>query len=212
MTDLTNATAAPPTMPAMPTVPADAAVPAWTVRPSPLGDLLISTAGGALSGLWVTPHDRVQRSGWHRDDAHPLLVEAGRQLDAYFAGERQDFDLPVQAAGTPFQHLVWAALCEIPYGTTNSYGQLARRIGRPGASRAVGLANGRNPVSIVVPCHRVIGANGTLTGYGGGLDRKRLLLGLEATTLAGARAGARGDLTATARTPVPGRDPAPDPR
>ncbi len=217
MTDLTATPAAPamppvPTTPAAPTTPAVPAVPVWTVHPSPLGDLLISATAGALSGLWVTPHDRVQRSGWHRNDAHPLLVEACRQLDAYFAGECQRFDLPVQASGTPFQQLVWAALREIPYGTTTSYGQLARRIGRSGASRAVGLANGRNPISIVVPCHRVIGANGTLTGYGGGLDRKRLLLGLESATLAGARAGAGGDLTAAARTPEPRRDPAPDPR
>lgn len=192
MTDLTAAVAAPSrsTEPARTAaMPGGAAatgpaVSTWTVRPSPLGDLLLSTTAGALSGLWVTPHDRVQRSGWRRDDAHPLLEEAGRQLDAYFAGERQHFDLPVRAPGTPFQQLVWAALCEIPYGTTTSYGQLAHRIGRPGASRAVGLANGRNPVSVVVPCHRVIGANGTLTGYGGGLDRKRLLLGLESATLA----------------------------
>lgn len=202
MTDLTALATAP-------TGPTD---PTWTVHPSPLGDLLISTSDGSLSGLWVTPHDRVPRDGWRRDDAQPLLVEATRQLDAYFAGERQDFDLPVQAAGTPFQQLVWAALREIPYGTTTSYGVLARRIGRPGASRAVGLANGRNPISIVVPCHRVIGANGTLTGYGGGLDRKRLLLGLESATLAGERADAGGDLTPTVRTPGPNPDPASGPR
>ena len=98
------------------------------------------------------------------------------QLEAYFAGSRQTFDVPLALAGTDFQRRVWEGLLEIPYGHTMSYGELARRVGRPGASRAVGLANGRNPVAIIVPCHRVIGANGTLTGYGGGLDRKVWLL------------------------------------
>jgi methylated-DNA-[protein]-cysteine S-methyltransferase len=101
-------------------------------------------------------------------------------LEEYFAGTRRKFSVTLDPAGTPFQHRVWAALCEIPYGTTISYGELARRIGQPQASRAVGMANGRNPISIIVPCHRVIGANGTLTGYGGGLERKRFLLALEA--------------------------------
>jgi methylated-DNA-[protein]-cysteine S-methyltransferase len=108
------------------------------------------------------------------------LDVARRQLDEYFAGARDTFDLPLALRGTPFQVKVWHALCDIPYGETISYGELAHRVGAPGAARAVGLANGRNPVPVVVPCHRVIGANGTLTGYGGGLDRKRWLLEHEA--------------------------------
>jgi methylated-DNA-[protein]-cysteine S-methyltransferase len=115
--------------------------------------------------------------GWEEDvDALTNMVD---QLDEYFAGTRTDFDLPLSLHGTDFQRRVWLELTRIPYGETISYGELARRIGRPNAMRAVGLANGRNPVSIIVPCHRVIGADGSLTGYGGGLDRKRLLLGLE---------------------------------
>ena len=105
------------------------------------------------------------------------------QLDEYFSGERQDFDLPLAVAGTTFQQRVWAALREIPYGETESYGELAARIGSPGASRAVGLANGRNPIGIIVPCHRVIGASGSLTGYGGGIERKRQLLDMEREVL-----------------------------
>ena len=110
----------------------------------------------------------------------PVLVAAMEQLTEYFAGERQEFDLPLEPAGSAFQREVWAALVEIGYGETISYGELAQRTGRTiAASRAVGLANGANPIPVVIPCHRVIGANGTLVGYGGGLDRKRLLLGLE---------------------------------
>jgi len=113
-----------------------------------------------------------------RDDE--AVAEAATQLREYFAGERQDFDLPLSfAAGTAFQQQVWKALCDIPYGETITYGELAARIGQPTASRAVGLANGRNPLGIIVPCHRVVGANGTLTGYGGGLERKQQLLDLE---------------------------------
>ena len=108
-----------------------------------------------------------------------VLDQAAAQLGEYFAGERTEFDLPLEPAGTPFQRSTWLALREIPYAETINYGQLALRVGNPKASRAVGLANGRNPISIVVPCHRVIGADGSLTGYGGGLDRKRLLLDLE---------------------------------
>jgi methylated-DNA-[protein]-cysteine S-methyltransferase len=108
-----------------------------------------------------------------------VLADAARQLNEYFAGERTDFDLPLSLDGTGFQRTVWSGLQDIPYGETISYGELARRIGQPTASRAVGLANGRNPVSIVVPCHRVVGSNGSLTGYGGGLPRKQFLLGLE---------------------------------
>jgi methylated-DNA-[protein]-cysteine S-methyltransferase len=150
---------------------------------SPIGPLTLVANDGKLSGLYmeVRGHEpeaaTLGPEGTVDDDA--VLAKAAAQLDAYFAGELTTFDLPLSLAGTGFQASVWAGLCDIPYGETISYGELARRIGQPSASRAVGLANGRNPVSIVVPCHRVIGANGSLTGYGGGLDRKRYLLGLE---------------------------------
>jgi methylated-DNA-[protein]-cysteine S-methyltransferase len=114
-----------------------------------------------------------------RDDGHPLVRRASEQLREYFAGERRRFDLPLELEGTPFQLRVWNALLEIPYGETRSYGQLARELGVPGAARAVGAANGANPVAIIVPCHRVIAAGGALHGYGGGLDRKKFLLELE---------------------------------
>jgi methylated-DNA-[protein]-cysteine S-methyltransferase len=148
----------------------------FTVMPSPIGELTLSGDGRALTGVYMELHKRRPPLpvGAVRDDS--ALAAARAQLEEYFEGERVEFDLPLEAGGTPFQRDVWAALREIPYGETISYGELARRIGRPDASRAVGLANGRNPISIVVPCHRVIGASGTLTGYGGGLDRKRFLL------------------------------------
>jgi methylated-DNA-[protein]-cysteine S-methyltransferase len=109
----------------------------------------------------------------------PLVTEAMRQIEEYFAGRRRDFDLPLDLRGTPFQIEVWEMVRQIPYGETRGYGELARALGRPGAARAVGAANGANPVPILVPCHRVIGAGGALTGYGGGLDRKKFLLELE---------------------------------
>jgi methylated-DNA-[protein]-cysteine S-methyltransferase len=123
--------------------------------------------------------------GWREDPAP--LAEAVRQLRAYFAGELREFNLALAPEGTPFQLRVWRELCNIPYGTTISYGELARRVGSPKGSRAVGLANGANPISIVVPCHRVIGSNGKLTGYGGGLENKKLLLELETTGTESAR-------------------------
>lgn len=158
-------------------------------HPSPVGRLLLCGEGGSLTGLFMEGgrHDVRPPAGAVRDDA--ALAEAAGQLDAYFAGERTAFDLPVRLRGTPFQRRVWAALGEIPHGTTTTYGALAARLGRPTASRAVGLANGRNPVSIVVPCHRVIGASGALTGYGGGTANKRLLLDLEAAGRAPALPG-----------------------
>lgn len=152
----------------------------YAVMDSPIGPLTLIGDGAALSGLYMELHTPAARSvppgAVHDDAAFPV---ARAQLGEYFAGERTAFDLPLRLAGTPFQLEVWEALRAIPYGETTSYGELARRIGRPAAVRAVGLANGRNPVSIVVPCHRVIGSNGSLTGYGGGLDRKRHLLALE---------------------------------
>ncbi len=153
----------------------------YTAIDSPIGPLTLIGDGEALSGLYMELHTPAARSvpgGAVRDDG--AFAAARTQLGEYFAGERTTFDVPLRLAGTPFQLEVWQALQAIPYGETASYGELARRIGRPAAVRAVGLANGRNPVSIIVPCHRVIGSDGSLTGYGGGLERKRHLLGLEA--------------------------------
>lgn len=144
---------------------------------SPVGPLLLVASTAGLHGVHFE-HDSLIEPGWIRDDA--FLEPVARQLTEYFAGDRRQFDLPLDLKGTPFQRSVWSALCDIPYGTTISYKTLAQRIDSPQAVRAVGLANGRNPVAIVVPCHRVIGADGSLTGYGGGLPRKRFLLDLEA--------------------------------
>lgn len=162
----------------------------WSVTESPVGDLLLTTDADHLTGVFFRPHkashlewDRTRRTGME-DPQAPVLVRARLQLEEYFASVRTEFDLPIGPAGTGFQLRVWTALTEIPYGKTESYGRVAQRLGlAPGASRAVGLANGANPISIVVPCHRVIGANGSLTGYGGGLDRKRFLLDLEQGSL-----------------------------
>lgn len=161
----------------------------YTYLPSPLGDLLVVRADrdpatglpGGLTGLYLPTgrHAAARRDDWRRDDT--AFDDVREQLAEYFAGTRREFDLPLGAAGTGFQHRVWAALTEIPYGETASYGATAVAIGAsPAASRAVGLANGQNPISIVVPCHRVVGANGALTGYAGGLDAKRWLLAHEA--------------------------------
>jgi methylated-DNA-[protein]-cysteine S-methyltransferase len=150
---------------------------AWTEIDSPIGPLLLTAAGGRLTGLFMSP--AAPPPGAVRD-ADGVLAAARDQLGAYFAGAAREFDLPHGAHGTDFQQAVWSGLAAIPYGETRTYGQLAAAIGRPAAVRAVGLANGRNPISIVVPCHRVIGADGTLTGYGGGLERKQFLLDLEA--------------------------------
>jgi methylated-DNA-[protein]-cysteine S-methyltransferase len=149
----------------------------YTLIPSPLGELLLTSDGGALTRLFMPPH-RIAPD-WKRDDEAAPFPAAREQLAAYFAGRLREFDLPLAPTGTTFQEKVWMELRNIPYAVTISYGELARRIGQPSAFRAVGLANGQNPLSIVVPCHRVIGANGSLTGYGGGLERKKLLLDLE---------------------------------
>jgi methylated-DNA-[protein]-cysteine S-methyltransferase len=145
---------------------------------SPVGLLTLAGNGGRLMHLRMVAQTYEPRhDGWERDDdAFPDAVE---QLEAYFAGDRTDFELNLDLVGTQFQRRVWGALQTIPYGQTRSYGEIARQIGSPGAFRAVGLANGHNPIGIIVPCHRVIGSNGSLTGYGGGLDRKRALLELE---------------------------------
>ena len=141
---------------------------------SPIGCLSLYSDGDALTGLYM---EKREPEGDALAGEHvPVLKSAARQLKEYFAGDRRDFDLPVALHGTAFQRKVWEQLREIPCGETLSYGQLAKRIRQPSASRAVGLANGRNPVSIVIPCHRVIGADGSLTGYGGGIERKQWLL------------------------------------
>ncbi len=150
-----------------------------TVLDSPCGPLTLVATDGRLSGLYMTrQRHRPAQETFGESDPEPF-TEVIRQLRAYFAGRLTRFDLPVTLAGTDFQRTVWAALREIPYGETVSYGQLADRLCRPTASRAVGLANGKNPIGIIVPCHRVVGVKGDLTGYGGGLDRKRFLLDLE---------------------------------
>ena len=142
--------------------------------PGPLGPMLVTEEDGVLTRLYLR-YDRVPSGeGWTEDPS--AFRELALQLDGYWAGERTTFDIPLAAAGTNFQERVWAALREIPYGTTVSYGELAASIGKPRAVRAVGRANGSNPVSIIVPCHRVIGASGQLTGYAGGLERKKWLL------------------------------------
>jgi len=149
-----------------------------TVVDSPIGPLTLVADDGALVGVYMAEHRHRPIIDGPRDDT--VLPAAREQLEAYFRRDLKDFDLPLKVKGSPFQQEVWAALRTIPYGESWSYGQLAAAVGRPLAARAVGLANGRNPVSIVIPCHRVVGSNGSLTGYGGGLERKRWLLDHEA--------------------------------
>lgn len=152
----------------------------YTTIGSPLGDLLVARDDEGLVALYLPTgkHPSEPAPDWVRDDT--AFDDVRTQLAQYFAGTRIEFDLPLHPTGTAFQQRVWAALQQIPYGETASYRDTAVKIGAPGAARAVGLANGQNPISIVVPCHRVVGANGSLTGYGGGLPAKRWLLGLEA--------------------------------
>lgn len=145
---------------------------------TPLGAMRMTTNGCAILALEFDVLQVPQAT--LPPSVRALAGELQRLLDAYFDRQRVTFDLPLAPAGTPFQRSVWDALRAIPYGETVSYGEIARRVGRPAAVRAVGAANGSNPIPILIPCHRVIGANGTLTGYGGGLDRKRKLLALEA--------------------------------
>ncbi|MGH3491845.1 MAG: methylated-DNA--[protein]-cysteine S-methyltransferase [Sciscionella sp.] len=150
-----------------------------TVMDIPLGRLTLVGAGGALTGMYMEQYRHRPRVETFGDLDGTPFQEAERQLAAYFRGELRHFDLELSPSGTPFQLRVWQALREIPYGETVSYGELAERLGVPTAARAVGLANGKNPISVIVPCHRVIGADGSLTGYGGGLQRKRYLLDFE---------------------------------
>ncbi|MBR8745331.1 methylated-DNA--[protein]-cysteine S-methyltransferase [Nocardiopsis sp. MG754419] len=152
----------------------------YTTMDSPLGELLLFGDGEALGGVSTPPKDGAPHhvpEGWLAE--RTPFTEVERQLSAYFAGELRGFDLPLAPSGTVWQLRVWRALTTIPYGETAGYGELAEELGKPTASRAVGSANGRNPISVIVPCHRVIGANGSLTGYAGGLSRKEFLLTLE---------------------------------
>jgi methylated-DNA-[protein]-cysteine S-methyltransferase len=148
---------------------------------SPVGVLtLVASARGVAAILWEDDDPgRVRLGPLSRDDHHPILIEAERQLHEYFASQRKSFSLPLDFNGTDFQKKVWAALLTIPFGETRSYGQIAQQIGHPKAVRAVGAANGRNPISIITPCHRVIGATGKMTGFAGGLSVKTYLLSLE---------------------------------
>ncbi|APY85429.1 methylated-DNA--[protein]-cysteine S-methyltransferase [Streptomyces alfalfae] len=159
-----------------------------TLMDSPYGELTLVATDGVLSGLYMTDqrHRPAQETFGDRDESP--FGEAISQMEAYFAEELTEFDLELRLDGTPFQRRVWDELLRIPYGETRTYGELAEVLGRPGASRAVGLANGKNPISVIVPCHRVVGANGSLTGYGGGLDRKQRLLAFESRTAVAADA------------------------
>jgi methylated-DNA-[protein]-cysteine S-methyltransferase len=145
---------------------------------SPLGGVTLAATDAGLAGLWFDRQRHLpDMSGWLRDDDHPVLRAAAAQLQDYFAGTRDAFDLPLDLShGTAFQQAVWQALLAIPSGATTSYGALSQQVGKPAAVRAVGAAVGRNPISVIVPCHRVLGADGSLTGYAGGLDRKTALL------------------------------------
>jgi methylated-DNA-[protein]-cysteine S-methyltransferase len=146
---------------------------------SPVGPLTLAGDGRTITNLRMVDqtHPPPDQVDWSPQPS--AFADAVEQLRAYFDGELTEFDLLLDMRGTPFQRRVWHALTQIPYGETQSYGELARRVGQPGAARAVGMANGHNPIAIIVPCHRVIGADGSLTGYGGGLDRKKTLLRLE---------------------------------
>ncbi|MCR8670498.1 methylated-DNA--[protein]-cysteine S-methyltransferase [Agrococcus sp. HG114] len=151
-----------------------------TIIDSPIGDLTLVARDGALSGIFMTDHRPAPDPAGFGDRDDALFADAVAQLGEYWSGERTAFDLVLDPAGSPFQRRVWEALRAIPYGETRTYGWIAARIGQPTAVRAVGLANSRNPLSIVVPCHRVVGASGALTGYAGGVERKRFLLDHEA--------------------------------
>jgi methylated-DNA-[protein]-cysteine S-methyltransferase len=176
----------------------------YDVVPSPVGPLLVSADDAGLSSVWFAPHDGRISAGWVRDERRTgavsrTLAAAREELDAYFAGSLREFHVPLSPSGTPFQLRVWEALRRIPFGETVSYSTLARRIGSPDAVRAVGAANGRNPLPIIVPCHRVIGADGSLTGFGGGIERKRWLLDHEGLDLFGERGTGNEEREAHAR-------------
>lgn len=155
--------------------PAPEMAPATLSMPdTPIGPLLLAADGGSLTRILFSPKEQAPTT-----TGSTILARARDQLEEYFAGTRLEFNLPLGPHGTPFQQEVWSALTTIPYGRTRTYGELARQLGTPTGPRAVGAANGQNPLPVVIPCHRVIGADGSLVGYGGGLDRKRALLDLE---------------------------------
>ena len=158
----------------------------YTWVPSPLGSILLVASGDALCGLYFG--DQKYFPGidgtWQQDESRPVLRAARRQLDEYFAGSRKRFDVPLAPNGTPFQRDVWNAIAQVPWGETSTYSALALRVGHAGSARAVGAATGRNPLCIIVPCHRIVGSNGSLTGYAGGLERKQKLLALERSSFA----------------------------
>lgn len=153
----------------------------WCRHASPLGAMRLVARGDALAGLYFDgqKHDVAIGASWREEPRDPVLREAAREIDEYFAGRRSRFDVKLAPQGTAFQKRVWRAIAAVPAGRTISYAELARRAGSPAAVRAAGAATGRNPISIVVPCHRIVGSDGSLTGYAGGLDRKRALLALE---------------------------------
>ncbi len=156
----------------------------YKIVPSPVGKLkLVRSDEGLAAILWENDDpNRVRRTIIGEDKTHPVLVETARQLEEYFAGRRKKFTVKLDFTGTEFQNRVWRALLDIPFGETRSYGQIAKQLGQPTASRAVGAANGKNPISIIAPCHRVIGSTGKLTGFAGGLKAKAELLALEGAT------------------------------
>jgi len=152
-----------------------------SIIPSPVGDLLLATDGTALTGLYFAGRDHIPAVSkqWTRNPRHPVLQQTAKQLKEYFAGKRTKFSLPLRPSGTNFQEKVWQEIARIPYGETITYTDLAKRAGAPLAIRAAGTSTGRNPLSIIIPCHRVVGKNGSLTGFAGGLGKKRHLLELE---------------------------------
>ncbi len=153
----------------------------WTKITTPLGEMILAASSGALIGAWFVGqrHFKGVDPHWTEDPTDPVLRATEDQLVEYFAGSRTDFDLPLDARGTSFQRSVWDQIAAIEYGRTSRYGELAENLGKTSAARAVGAATGRNPLTVIVPCHRVLASNGTLTGYAGGLDRKRALLEFE---------------------------------
>jgi methylated-DNA-[protein]-cysteine S-methyltransferase len=152
----------------------------YTEHGSPLGRLLLAATDSGLCGIYFEEHRYFKgTAGWHCDEGHPRLRNAAQQLDEYFAGQRTTFDIALDMKGTEFQRAVWKELLMLPFGRTTSYRDIAQRVANPKAIRAAGTAIGRNPVSIIVPCHRVVGTSGSLSGYAGGLERKRYLLAHE---------------------------------
>ena len=164
----------------------------YSLMPSPLGNVLLVANGDALCGVYFDEQKYLPSidSAWQEDEDSAVLRAAHNQLDQYFAGSRKRFELPLGPNGTPFQRAVWNAIAQVPWGETLTYAELASRAGRPGSARAAGAATGRNPLSIIVPCHRIVGSDGSLTGYAGGLDRKQKLLALERPLFALARQAA----------------------